>query len=434
MIQNLLLNGGIKMQFNCIHCDKSIDGNVSCEDCEKKKYFSNYYRDNIREWTEKDYINEFQRVTSLGGKCLTTKGFDEEAQISSMGVIKGLGTTWKLLLEKYDKMEELFKYVVNEYIEHAHKSGKGNSTAFVKEHPYIGQYTFSSILDIKLVRKAGGFITDYYDGQYNDYLLRKHFNEVMKLIGKIPSVSEFIKNGEILPSIYCDYYGIEGQLWDEVLKIMIDDKVKLDKYFIQRKKDYREKATLVLKKYKDETLIPLSELEQEFRRVFDYYLRTYGTHPTKRMFNRESIYNEITYRKRLEMRWSEVATFYGYKIKEKNIAEKVFLEIIKLITKSSYERNKTWSWLIGIKGKHLYCDGYFPELNLVVELDGKHHRTPVPNFGGYERYVRDKENDRIKETLVRERGYNFLRVSSKENWENTYYLKTRLKEASINLD
>ncbi|MDI7740562.1 hypothetical protein QMK38_00980 [Lysinibacillus fusiformis] len=413
-------------------CCENINVEDKSEECRKKKYFSNYYKNKVKRWRVKDYIDEFQRVTSFGGKYLTTKGFDENAQLSSMSIIKGLNTSWKSLLVKYNKYEELLNYVVKEYIEHALKSGKGDSTAFAKEHPYIGQYIFSSIIDIKLVKKIGGFKNDYYDGQYNDYLLRKHFSEVMESIGKIPSVSEFIRTGKILPSIYCDYYGIKGQLWDEVLKIMIDEKEELDMYFKQREEEYSDKATLSLKKYKDETLIPLTELEHEFKRVFDYYYKTYDTHPTRIMFNKESIYNEITYRKRLRMRWSEVASFYGYEIKERNISEKVFLELIKALTKSNYIRNKTWSWLIGVKGKHLYCDGYFPELNLVVELDGKHHRTPIPNFGGYERYLRDIENDKIKETLVKGKNYNFLRVSTKENWDNADYLKKKLKEVGMN--
>lgn len=125
------------------------------------------------------------------------------------------------------------------------------------------------------------------------------------------------------------------------------------------------------------------------------------------MFNRHSKYSYRTICERLNLKWSEVAKYYGYKIKEKNVSEKVFLEMIKGIVNCDYERNKTWSWLIGIKGKHLYCDGYFEKINLIVEFDGKQHRTPVPNFGGTERFLKDKQNDEIKERLAIEKNTFF---------------------------
>lgn len=84
--------------------------------------------------------------------------------------------------------------------------------------------------------------------------------------------------------------------------------------------------------------------------------------------------------------------------------------------------------MLGIKGAHLFCDGYFEKFNLIVEFDGKHHRVPVANFGGKERFLKDQENDKLKEQLVKEHDINFLRVSSKERWRDLDYLKIKLEQ------
>lgn len=398
-----------------------------------KEYFKQYYSLYIKKCSIEEYIREFLRITSNLGKYLTRKGFDEISKIPSMGIIKGLRTSWRELLTYYNKLESLYDYASQEYLTHAMKNGKSDSTKFIKEHPYLKQYVFSDVIDIAIVRKRCGFINEHYKGNYNDSILRNHFYKIKNKIGKIPSVTEFLEHASILPSIYCDYYGISNQYWDEILGIMINDKTELDEYFEQRNMSYIEKSVTSLINYKNENLIPISELEIDFKKVFDLFHKNYGTYPTRRLFNRHSKYSYRTICERLNLKWSEVAKYYGYKIKEKNVSEKVFLEMIKGIVNCDYERNKTWSWLIGIKGKHLYCDGYFEKINLIVEFDGKQHRTPVPNFGGTERFLKDKQNDEIKERLAIEKKYIFLRVSSKEKWYDIEYLKNRLRNAGINI-
>lgn len=390
-------------------------------------YHKDYYKKDIKKNTDEEYIKEFLRVTSKGGKNLTTKGFDEVSLLPSRSIIKGLNKSWKQLLEENYLMDELYEYVVAEYQNHAYKMGKANTTCFVTNHPYINKELFSK-LDSQKVRKLAGFINKNYKGLYNDFLLRKHFEEVQYSLAKIPSVSEFLKYGKILPSIYCDYYGIKGQKWDEVLEIMINDKGKLEKYIKERDYNYIETSRNILREYKLKNKIPESVLEEEFKRVFNHFLKTYGTHPTRRLFNEYSNFNDMTYRKRYKMKWSEIIKYYGYQANEKNITEKIFLEKLKKILSCDYERNKTWDWLIGINNKHLNFDGYFKDVNLVVEFDGKHHRTPVANFGGYERFIKDQKNDAVKEKLVQENGYKFLRVSSKENWQEEEYLKEKLRK------
>lgn len=235
----------------------------------------------------------------------------------------------------------------------------------------------------------------------------------------------------ILASIYCDYYGIKGQLWDEVLKIMINDEELLNVYFMQREKEYKLQSIECLAKGRKEP-IPDEVLEREFRRVFDYFFKMYNTHPTKRIFNEVSKFNDNTYRKRYKLKWSEISGKYGYQLEEKNVSEKICLEIAKEILGKDYKRNHTFKWLIGIKGKNLYCDGYFKEENLVIEFDGKQHRVPVANFGGKERFDKDKLNDALKEKLIKENGIKFLRISSKEKWRDKEYLEKRISEVLSN--
>lgn len=396
-----------------------------------RSYHRNYYKMHLRKWTEREYLEEFIRVTSFGYKYLTRKGFDEMAKIPSMGIIKGLKMSWRKLLEEHKRIDQLYDYASQEYLLFSITHGKSNSTKFVREHPYLRQYIFSDVIDIKVVRTTSGFINNYYDGQYNDTILRNHFFDVKNKIGRIPSVSEFIRHANILPSIYCDYYGIENQRWDQILNILIDDKVELNLYFEQRKKKYKEYSTLALKKYKNDSMIPLSDLETEFKNVFNLFIKNYNTHPTRRIFDRHSKYCHKTYMERLNLKWNEVINHFGYEVHEKNVSEKLFLELLSKILNCDYERNKTWDWLLGIRGKHLYCDGYFKEKNLVVEFDGKHHRSPVPNFGGQSRFERDMQNDKLKERLVRERQFIFMRVSSKENWFNEDYLKSKLQKHGV---
>ncbi|MEH7130712.1 hypothetical protein V7103_21180 [Neobacillus drentensis] len=420
------------MDKNCTNCNKKFETSSVlrklCDDCQENYHFDYYIKGKKRNM--KDCLNEVSRVFSLNGKYLIRMGFDEKADISSMSIIKELKVSWDYLLDKFGKMDELFKYVVEEYKLHAYLNGGANSTSFVRTHPYIGQYLMANIIDIKKVREACGFKNSNYDGQYNKEMLIEHFNEIMSKLGKIPSVTDFIKHGKILPSIYCDYFGIKGQKWEEVLKIMVEDQEEVNNYFINRKEQLKEKSIKNLLSLQRD-IIPEKELRSEFKRVFNYYIKHFDTHPTRRLFNKMSIFNDMTYRKRFKKRWSEINKMYGYEVKERNISERICLELIKKITKVDYERNKTWGWLIGIKGRNLYCDGYYPQLNLVIEFDGKHHRVPVPNFGGEERFLKDQQNDFIKEKLVKEHGIIFIRISSKENWEDKSFLLKRLKESGV---
>lgn len=386
-----------------------------------------YYIDLCVSCRTKVHLAEFKRVTALQGKYLTKKGFDEESTISSLSVISTLKQTWGQLLHEYNLIGALYEYASKEYEHFAYNNGQASSTQFTRNHPYLRQYVFASILDIKKIRRKLGFINENYAGMYNEVLLKRNFEDVKVMIGGIPTITEFNRESKILASIYCDYYGIKGQKWDEVLKIMVENKNELERFLEEREKLYKENSIEALMNGRIQPILD-EALEIEFRRVFDMYFEKYGTHPTRRIFNEESIYNDNTYRKRYGITWSNVAIIkYGYNLKERKVNEKIFLEMVKGILETDYEREKTFKWLLGIKGKHLYCDGYFEKFNLIVEFDGKHHRVPVPNFGGIERFLKDQINDEMKEQLVKKNGIKFLRISSKEKWRDTGYLRMKLE-------
>ncbi|QTB12958.1 hypothetical protein J2B92_19525 [Lysinibacillus sphaericus] len=396
-----------------------------CKVCKQRTEM--YYSDLCVSCRTEVYLAEFKRVTALKGKYLTKKGFDEESSISSIAIILTLKRNWEQLLHEHNLIEVLYEYATDEYEKLAYMNGKASSTQFTREHPYLGQYVFSSILDIKKIRRKLGFINENYTGMYNETLLKWNFDNVKSIIGRIPTIGEFNKESKILASIYCDYYGINGQQWDKVLQIMVKDEKELGSFLAKRDNLYKEKSIEALMAGRIPP-IPDEDLEREFRRVFDMYIDKYGTHPTKRIFNEESIYNDNTYRKRYGMSWRNIAFIkYGYELKVRNVNEKIFLESVKQVLKSDFESQKTFKWLLGIKGAHLFCDGYFEKFNLIVEFDGKHHRVPVANFGGTERFLKDQENDKLKEQLVKAHDINFLRVSSKERWRDMDYLKLKLE-------
>ncbi|WP_342535453.1 hypothetical protein MHI04_07150 [Lysinibacillus sp. FSL K6-1151] len=387
-----------------------------------------YYSDLCVSCRTEVHLAEFKRVTALKGKYLTKKGFDEESSINSIAIIKSVKRDWGQLLQEYNLVDALYEYAIIEYEHLACMNGKASSTQFTKEHPYLKQYVLATILDIKEIRRKLGFINENYAGMYNETLLKRNYEKVKTIIGKIPTITEFNGTSKILASIYCDYYGIMGQQWDEVLKIMVEDKGELKSFIEERDCLYKEKSLKALMAGRMPP-IPDEDLEREFRRVFDMYIDKYGTHPTKRIFNEDSIYNDNTYRKRYGMTWRNIAIIkYGYKLKVRNVIERIFLESVKQVLKADYESQKTFKWLLGIKGAHLFCDGYFEKFNLIVEFDGKHHRLPVANFGGKERFLKDQENDKLKEQLVKEHDINFLRVSSKERWRDLDYLKIKLEQ------
>jgi len=150
-----------------------------------------YYSDMCVSCRTKVYLAEIKHVTALKGKYLTKKGFDEESSLNSLAIILTLKKNSRQLLHEYNLIEELYEYATDEYEKYAYKNGKASSTQFTREHPYLRQHVFASILDIKKIRRKLGFINESYAGMYNETLLKRNYESVKKVIGRIPTIREF---------------------------------------------------------------------------------------------------------------------------------------------------------------------------------------------------------------------------------------------------
>ena len=247
--------------------------------------------------------------------------------------------------------------------------------------------------------------------------------------------NEFVDNTTISLTTYCSKLNLSGQVYDTLIEKYLSKEIK-DEYRNSinqyRKKLGSTKGVINFTKYDD------NDLKTNFKNVFDYYYHSYNSYPTKRIFNSVSEIDESVYRSRYKMKWSELCKYYGYENAIKFKAEHLALEICRKLLKTDYIPQKTFDWLINDRNHHLFCDGYFEELGIVVEFDGAVHRTPVKIYGGQKGSDRQKYNDSIKDKLLKEHGITIIRIDSRLNWytENGMFeiLKTQLQKNSLSSD
>lgn len=65
-----------------------------------------------------------------------------------------------------------------------------------------------------------------------------------------------------------------------------------------------------------------------------------------------------------------------------------------------YEKEKRFSWLLGVNNGEMRLDFYIPSLKLAIEFDGPHHDT-----SDYQ-----KKNDVVKNQLVKAKGIKMIRI------------------------
>jgi len=179
-------------------------------------------------------------------------------------------------------------------------------------------------------------------------------------------------------------------------------------------------------------IITDEELEDDFKNKFNLFLESYGVKPPRRTLEKLLKYDLTVYRRRFNLSWTGVCEKYGFEItKEANRSEVVALVNVSKVLNEEYLPQKTWNWLIGTGGKHMYCDGYFPIHNMVVEFDGSQHRRPVKAFGGVKNFNRRVENDALKEELLKENNIKLLRIDSRMKWYEIEYIKSLLLKEGI---
>lgn len=251
-----------------------------------------------------------------------------------------------------------------------------------------------------------------YGSRYTNEDLKNNYIYVIDKCDQIPLYNDFKKYTQISLNTYANRLKLKGIVYDEVVKNYSNAKDYND--YIKRKNIHKTnvgKSTGSLSRiYSDDIL------ETNLRYIFDKYMFKYDKYPSRRLFDNISPIDSSQYRKRYNKSWTEICNSYGYDIKDKNIEEIICINMYAEIFNSTYKSQQTWEWLIGVGGKHMYCDGYFEKLGINVEFDGSSHRIAISKFGGEERLIRTKENDKLKDKLLEQHGIKVIRIDSRLKW------------------
>lgn len=258
--------------------------------------------------------------------------------------------------------------------------------------------------------------------RYSDEDLRQNFICLYDELGHIPLFNEFRELSKISDITYATRFGLKGKVYDKIVQTYVTE----SEYEEYLKTKSEHKTSVGKKTGALSTWYSEEWLETHFRYIFDICMNKYGTYPSRRYFDKVAITDSRNYRKRFNKSWTEICKMYGYETQQKNIEETICLNMCKSILNEDYESQKTWDWLIGYGGKHMYCDGYFLNLNLVIEFDGSGHRIPIKKFGGYERMIHQQENDKLKDKLLSEHGIHIIRIDSRMDWQFEEKLKDYL--------
>lgn len=73
-----------------------------------------------------------------------------------------------------------------------------------------------------------------------------------------------------------------------------------------------------------------------------------------------------------------------------------------------YESHKTFSECVSDIGNKLSYDFWLPELNALIECNGKQHYEPVEFFGGEMRFVEQQRHDELKALFAQNNNYSYL--------------------------
>ena len=265
--------------------------------------------------------------------------------------------------------------------------------------------------------------------------LRDNFISVYNMFGRVPTYNEFDDNTSISINTYASKLGLRGTVYDTLIEMYLSKEEK-DKYR-ESMEEYRKELGHI-QGTKNFTKYTEDDLKINFKNVFDYYYQKYNSYPTRKIFNSVTKIDESVYRNRYKMKWSELCEYYGYKTTVKFKAERLALEMCKDILGYDYISQKTFDWLINDRRHHLFCDGYFEDLVLVIEFDGAAHRIPVKIYGGQETTNRQKYNDTVKDKLLKEHGITVIRIDSRLKWYTEdgmrEIIKTELEKNNLSYD
>lgn len=75
-----------------------------------------------------------------------------------------------------------------------------------------------------------------------------------------------------------------------------------------------------------------------------------------------------------------------------------------------FEQQKVFPNLLGVSGFPLLYDFYIPSKNLLIEVNGLQHYSPVKYFGGIKKFNIQKEHDMRKRLYAQNNGYRLLEI------------------------
>lgn len=403
-----------------------------CEECKKdnikasSKKYSDKTQKTITNNKEDSLKENFFEVTT-SPQYLTPLGFNNVSNYTYNAYQNFHRKPWLSIVEEYGKYDELIDYVVNELNNYYNSTGKQGFRGFANNHKLIGQQLLKTIGYDFLREKIGVRVRRNSIEDINN-----EFSRLVDLFGRVPLYSEFMEHSKISIKSFVHQ-----------LKIG-DSKKKYEKIveLLATKEDYEEYQKLRTKhksntgkdnhqgyKHDDE------DLKINLEKIFNSYKESYGSYPSRSTFNKISPIDSTVYTHRSGKSWTDTCKELGFVIEGKiNKSERIALGVVSDILDEEYEPQKTFKWLIGFKGFPLFCDGYFPKHNLIVEFDGEQHRNPIEWFGGIEVYHEIRTNDKYKEVLAERNGINLIRISSEEAFWDKDYIRQKLIKHGVTLN
>lgn len=417
------------VNINCIQCGELMIGvhpsKKYCSICAIKRRNKGQL---VRSWTKpmKQFSDEILKDNFYSvvreDFHLTPKGFDGVSKYNSYTYLNYFNISWCEILKLFNKDKDLLNYIIKEFKIFINNTNSKSIKLFGVDHDYLsenlikyyGNETISELSGIKYSKKNYKFedLNSNFVGLINDH-------------GRVPLFAEFKKMSSISLSAYTSILNLKGDVYNQIVKMFSSE----DQYndYIKFRSEYKSETGRKIANI-NKTILSLDDLEIEFRKVFDKCFKDTDKYPSARLFDKLSKHDSSTYRKKLNLRWSDVVKSYGYPIyQDKYVFENYVLKHISKLLNENYESQKVFPWLRGINNFPLFCDGYFPEYNLVVEVDGRQHRKPYSKFGGEKAFKTLQANDMVKNKLITENGIKLLRIADNTKWYDVEYLKSRLE-------
>lgn len=386
-------------------------GRADKKKIEESMDYSEYLMKNLVEVIQHDY------------QC-TPKAFNEVSKIKVKSYINHFDRkSWYEILRGVNLENTLSDYVVEEYIKFVQKEQKQDMHLFCHQHKYL-TYELLQSIGLDYIYESAN-ITKL---RYTDKQLRENFMMVKEKCGRIPFYSEFENLTEIAITTYSERFNLKEEVYESILNIYCtEDEIEKFRQARQSRKSQIGKETGKLAaKYN------VKDFDDEFARVLEISQKKYGGCLTRRLFDKLSKFSERTFRKKFNLKtWTDVCERYGYKPQIRNKSEYAVLSLIAQITNTNFISQMKFSWLKNENGYKLPCDGYFEEINLVVEFDGSHHRKHIKAYGDMEKFQKTKVHDILRNELIPKQGIKLLRIDSRDNWESEEYIIKRLNEMKI---